>query len=353
MLRSGWITTGPYAKQFEEALTAYCGGRPAIALNHGTGALELGLRMANIGPGQDVITTPLSWVATANMILQVGAQPVFVDVDPRTRNIDLKLVEDALSPRTAALLPVYLAGLPVDMDRLYGIAKHHNLRVIEDAAQAFGSLWRGKRIGAFGDITCFSFHANKNITTSEGGCVVLPIGSDVARCLRYRLQGVRRFDEDGMDVDLLGQKMNLTDVAARIGIGQLKRLDEFTARRKFLARRYFDSLDPALGLELPVDDFEHSNWHMFQVVLAPERMSITRGEFIAAMRERGIGIGVHYPAIHLFSMYRDLGFRPGQFPVAERIGRSIVTLPLFPAMQDGDVDRVCEAIAAIIRPRLR
>ena len=348
VLRSGWITSGPMVKQFEAALSAYCGGRPVVALNHGTAALELGLRMADIGPGHEVITTPLSWVATANVILEVGGKPVFVDVDPKTRNIDLARVETAITPRTRGIIPVYLSGLPTDMDALYAIAKDHNLRVIEDAAQAFGSTWNGRAIGAFGDITCFSFHANKNITTAEGGCLVLPAGADVARCERFRLQGVRRFGDDGMDVDLLGGKFNLTDIAARIGLGQLPRLAEFTDKRRALARRYFERLDPGLGFELPVPDFANSNWHMFQIVLSPDRTALTRAQFIAAMRGRGIGIGVHYPAMHLFSFYRDLGFGDGQFPHAERIGRNICTLPLFPAMTDADVDRVCTAIHSIL-----
>jgi dTDP-4-amino-4,6-dideoxygalactose transaminase len=345
VLRSGWITSGPQVKAFEAALARLCGGRPVRALSSGTGALELGLKLAGVGPGDEVITTPLSWVATANVIVQAGAKPVFVDVDPATRNLDLGKMEAAVTPATKALLPVYLAGLPVDLDRLYAIAQKHGLRVIEDAAQAFGSSWRGTRIGARGDLVAFSFHANKNITTAEGGAIVLPSEKDVALCERLRLQGVVRAGEDGMEVDVAGGKLNLTDVAARIGLGQLGRLDEFTAKRRALARRYFARFDRSLGCGLPPEDFENSNWHMFQVVL-PERFP--RAEFIARMREAGIGIGVHYPAIHLFALYRGLGFREGQFPNAERIGRSIATLPLFPAMEPGDVDRVCDAAAKIL-----
>lgn len=346
VLRSGWITSGPRVKEFEAALSARLGGRPVRALATGTAALELGLKLAGIGAGHEVITTPLSWVATSNVILQAGATPVFVDVDPVTRNIDLALVEQAITERTRAILPVYLAGLPVDLDRLYGIAEKHDLRVIEDAAQAFGASWQGTPVGARGDLIAFSFHANKNITTAEGGAIVLPEESLIPLCERLRLQGVARFGEDGMDVEVAGVKANLTDVAARIGLGQLARLDEFTARRRELARRYFERFDPGLDCELPVPDFENSNWHMFQVVLPPK---MQRADFIAGMREAGIGIGVHYPAIHLFSLYRSLGWRDGQYPHAERIGRAIATLPLFPAMRDSDVDRVCEACRGVIR----
>ena len=346
VLRSGWITSGPQVREFEAALSRHCGGRPVRALNSGTAALEIGLRLAGVAAGDEVITTPLSWVATANVVLEVGARAVFVDVDPATRNIDLDRVESAIGPRTRAIIPVYLAGLPVDLDRLYAMAAKHKLRVVEDAAQAFGSSWRGVPIGSRGDLIAFSFHANKNITTSEGGAIVLPGEKDVALCEKLRLQGVVRTGEDGMDVDVVGGKFNLTDVAARIGLGQLKRLDEFTAKRRALARRYFECFDRTLGCELPPADFESSNWHMFQVVL-PER--IARAEFIARMREAGIGVGVHYPAMHLFSLYRLLGWREGQFPHAERIGRSIATLPLFPAMEARDVERVCAAAADILR----
>lgn len=345
VLRSGWITSGPKVKEFEAALSKHCGGRPVRALATGTAALEIGLKLAGIGPDDEVITTPLSWVATSNVVLQAGAIPVFVDVDPATRNIDLDLVEEAVTDSTRAILPVYLAGLPVDLDRVYSIAEHYELRVLEDAAQAYGASWKGTAIGARGDLIAFSFHANKNITTAEGGAIVLPDESYVSMCEQLRLQGVVRSGEDGMEVEVAGGKANLTDVAARIGLGQLQRLDEFTARRRALARLYFERFDRSLGCELPVADFENSNWHMFQVVL-PER--VERADFMARMREAGIGIGVHYPAIHLFSLYRSLGWKEGQYPHAERIGRSIVTLPLFPAMSDADVDRVCAACARII-----
>jgi dTDP-4-amino-4,6-dideoxygalactose transaminase len=347
VLRSGWITSGPQVKAFEAALSRYCGGRPVRCFNSGTATLEVGLRLAGVGEGHEVITTPLSWVATANVALEVRARPVFVDVDPRTRNIDLHEMEKAITPATRAIIPVDLAGLPVDRDRLNEIANRRKLRVVEDAAQAFGANWRGRPIGSFGDFVSFSFHANKNITSAEGGALVLPDESLVPRCEHLRLQGVARSGEDGMEVEEPGGKFNLTDVAARIGLGQLPQLERFTQRRRALARRYFERWDRSLGCELPVEDYEQSNWHMFQVVLPAH---IERAGFIAAMREQGIGIGVHYPAMHLFKLYRRLGWREGQFPHAERIGRGIVTLPLFPRMADADVDRVCEAVRKVLAP---
>ncbi|MCI3208509.1 MULTISPECIES: DegT/DnrJ/EryC1/StrS aminotransferase family protein [Pandoraea] len=351
VLRSGWITSGPQVQAFEKALSEYFGGRPVRVFNSGTATLEIGLRIAGVQSGDEVITTPLSWVATSNVILEVGATPVFVDVDPATRNIDLDLLEKAITPKTRAIIPVYLAGLPVDMDRLYDIARRHNLRVVEDAAQAMGSGWNGKRIGSFGDLVSFSFHPNKNLTSIEGGALVFNTDDEARLAEKYRLQGVTRFGLDGMDVDVLGGKYNLTDVAARVGLGQMPHLAAFNARRTELARLYFDTLAGGaavqLGVGLPHADFTNSNWHMFQIELPLERLSIDRAGFMEQLKARGIGSGVHYPAIHLFTMYRALGFKDGQFPHAERLGRAILTLPLFPAMTDADVARVCEAVNAI------
>jgi dTDP-4-amino-4,6-dideoxygalactose transaminase len=346
VLRSGWITSGPQVREFEAQLSAYFNGRPVRVLSSATGGMEIALSLMGIVAGDEVITSPLSWVSTANVIVRAGAKPVFVDVDRRTRNIDLSAVEAAISPRTRALLPVDLAGLPVDRTRLNAIADKHKLRVLEDAAQSMGSSWQGKRIGTFGDIVSISFHANKNLTTSEGGCLVLNDEQEARRCELWRLQGVQRFPDGDLDCSLPGGKHNLTDIAARIGIGQLARLDEFSARRQVLARCYFERFDRSLGCELPVEDFSNSNWHMFQVVLPTH---VKRGDFIQQMHAAGIGVGVHYPAIHLLTFYRQLGFKPGDFPAAEHIGAGIVTLPLFPAMRDQDVDRVCTQTTRIVK----
>jgi dTDP-4-amino-4,6-dideoxygalactose transaminase len=352
VLRSGWLTSGPKVKELEAQLSAYCGGRPARVFNSGTCTMEIALRLAGIGPGHEVITTPLSWVATSNVILEVGAAPVFVEIDPLTRNLDLDRVEAAITPATRAILPVDLAGLPVDRDRLYALAERHRLRVVEDAAQSFGSTWQGTRIGARGDFVSFSFHPNKNITTIEGGCLILPDECAAKLAEQYRLQGVVRSGYDGMEVEVLGGKFNLTDVAARVGLGQLQRLDEFTARRRELARAYFQEwatpARQALGLGLPVADFEQSNWHMFQVLLPEERLTLRRAEVMARMHEQGIGTGVHYPVIHRFALYRRLGWKDGDFPCAEYAGRNLLTLPLFPAMTRADVTRVCDALQGIL-----
>jgi dTDP-4-amino-4,6-dideoxygalactose transaminase len=352
VLRSGWITSGPKVKEFEARLSEHCGGRPVRAFNSGTCTMEVALRIAGVGPGHEVITTPLSWVATSNVILAVGARPVFVDIDPVTRNIDLNLAEAAITPATRAIIPVDLAGLPVDRDFLHAMAHKYKLRVIEDAAQSFGSTWKGRRIGAFGDFVSFSFHANKNITTIEGGGLVLNDEHEAKLAEQYRLQGVVRSGYDGMQVERAGGKYNLTDVAARVGLGQLPHLEEFTAKRRELARVYLELLGaPAVrapGLGLPVADFTHSNWHMFQVVLPEERLTIPRAEVMARLHAAGIGTGVHYPAIHRFALYRRLGWNEGDCPLAEYAGRNILTLPLFPAMTAADVARVVRELTAAL-----
>ncbi|MFZ6817779.1 DegT/DnrJ/EryC1/StrS family aminotransferase [Undibacterium sp. Ji22W] len=350
VLRSGWLTSGPNVKALEAQLSTYFGGRPVRTFNSGTCTMEIALRIAGIGAGDEVITTPNSWVATANVIIEVGATPVFVDIDPKTHNIDLNKVEAAITPRTKGIIPVHMCGLPCDMDQLYAIAKKHNLRVVEDAAQAIGSTWKGQRIGAFGDFASFSFQVNKNVMTAEGGCLVLNNEDEAKLAEKYRLQGVSRTGLDGIDVDVLGGKYNMTDISAVIGLGQMKRLEEFNAKRKALAHHYFTSFgtdfEKQTGAELPVADFTNSNWHMFHIVL-PER--VNRAEFMQKMLDLGIGLGYHYRAIHLFTLYRQRGFTDGMFPIAERVGKQIVTLPLFPVMSESDVERVVSAVKSCLQ----
>ena len=350
VLRSGWITSGPQVLAFERALAEYLGGgRTVHALNTGTAALEAALALCGIGSGDEVIVPAMSFAATANVVLRAGARPVFVDADLATRNMDMGRVEAAVTPRTRAIMPVHYAGLPVDMDALYALAERRGLRVIEDAAHAIGSRWRGRRIGGFGDLVCFSFHANKNLTTIEGGALSVGDPALVPRLEQLRFHGIARDAQGDMDVVVAGGKMNMPDVSARIGLGQLQRLEEFNARRRALARRYFDLLEADPPGVLPARGDEGHNWHMFTLLLPFERLPLDRRRFQQAMARRGIGVGVHYPAIPLFSLYRGLGCREGDFPNAERIGRETVTLPLFPAMRDEDVDRVCAVLRAVLR----
>ena len=358
VLRSGWITSGPKVLEFENALGDYLGGATVRCFANGTATMKIALQVAGIGPGDEVITTPISWVATSNVILAVGAKPIFVDVDPQTRNLDLNQVAKAISKNTKAIMPVYLAGLPLDVDALYALANQHGLRVIEDAAQALGSSWNGTRIGHAGkhDLVSFSFQANKNLTTIEGGCLVFNTGrfgdDQVRLAEKLRLQGLVRSGPDGMEVDILGGKDNLTDINAVIGLHQIKQLDQFQKRRIELAKEYFQKITQAglanKGLGLPVADYEQSNWHMFQVTLPLTRLQRSRGDMMTTLKERGIGTGVHYPIITGFELYRKLGYRPESTPIAAEIGRSILTIPLFPTMSSHDIDRVVEALTQVL-----
>lgn len=348
VLRSGWITTGPQVEAFESALSRYLGGRAVRAFTSATGALEVALQACGIGHGDEVIVPAMTFAATANVVLRVGARPLFADVDLATRNIDLGQAEKAITPLTRAIMPVHFAGLPVDMDALYALAERRGLRVIEDAAHAIGSSHRGRRIGSFGDFVAFSFHPNKNLTTIEGGALSIREPAEARRVERLRFHGIERDDSGNMDVLEAGGKYNLTDVAACVGLGQLRRLEQFNRRRRTLAARYFDRLKTDPAMLLPARGDGGHSWHMFAPLLPLEQMRIGRPQFIEEMRKRGIGGGIHYPALHLLSLYRKMGYRIGDFPNAERIGQSTVTLPLFPTMSENDVDRVCESCSGIL-----
>jgi dTDP-4-amino-4,6-dideoxygalactose transaminase len=349
VLRSGWLATGPNVAAFETALSEYCGGRPARVLTSATEALEIALAACGIGAGDEVITPALSFAATANVIVRRGAKPVFVDVDLDTRNIDFNQVEAAITARTGAIMPVHFAGLPVDMDRLYALAEKHGLRVVEDAAHAIGSAWQGRRIGSFGDLVCFSFHPNKNITSIEGGAILGGCAEELKAIERHRFHGLVKSPENYSDVLCAGGKANMSDVAARVGLGQLPHLARFNEKRRQLADRYFERWSAKAPLRLPARGDAGHSWHIFAPLLPLEHSHITRIEFMKAMKERGIGIGVHYPALHPFTAYAEFGYRPGMFPNAERIGRETVTLPLFPGMELADVDRVVAAVGEVLR----
>ena len=357
VLRSGWVTSGPKLAEFESALSDFFGSRPVRCFANGTATMKIALQVAGIGEGDEVITTPISWVATSNVILGVGAKPVFVDIDPITRNLDLSKVAAAITPKTRAIMPVYLAGLPVNMDELYSLAKQHKLRVIEDAAQAIGSTWKGQKIGSIGDLVSFSFQANKNLSTVEGGCLVFNNLDEAKLAEKLRLQGVTRQGMDGMDVDVLGGKDNLTDVNAVIGLHQLKQLAQFQAKRAELARHYFVALRQeiktagleSLNLELPPENFTDTNWHMFQVVLPLDQLQVDRAQVMTELKELGIGTGLHYPAITGFSLYKKLGYQVSATPIAERIGKSILTLPLFPGLTQTNVEFISKSLIAILK----
>ena len=348
VLQSGWLATGPKVQALEKALAEYVGGGVQVRLfNSGTSALEASLMALDIGPGDEVIVPAISFVATANVVVRVGATPVFVDVDLHSRNLDAEKVAAAITPKTRAVIPVHFSGLAVDMAPLYALAAKHNLAVVEDAAHAIGTEYGGKKIGAMGNPVCFSFHPNKNMTTIEGGALASSDPAFLKRIERIRFHGIDR-DADGvMDVPEWGGKMNLPDVGAALGLVQLAKLDGFNAKRRQLVAHYFKRLQESPVLVLPADGEGHT-WHMFCVCIDYAALGTTRKEFQSKLQQEGINAGLHYPAMHLFSLYRRLGYGPGDFPNAEQIDAQTLTLPLFPAMSESDVDHVCDALLRII-----
>lgn len=349
VLASGWITTGPKAAAFEEALAGYLGGGVRVLVfNSGTSALEAALLAANVGPGDEVIVPAMSFVASANVVLRVGARPRFVDVDLLSRNLFAAALEAAINPSTRAIIPVHFAGRPVDLDPIYELAATRGIVVIEDGAQAIGTRYVDRPIGASGNPVCFSFHPNKNITTVEGGAVAVSNPRVAKRLERIRFHGIEKDADGNIEVPEWGGKMNLPDLGAALGLAQLPKLDGFNARRRELAIRYLERLPRHPLLLLLPEDVPGHSWHMFCVCIDYTALGTDRSAFVAALRERGIAAGIHYPAIHLFGLYRRFGYGPGDFPVAERIGEQTLTLPLFPGMDDADVDRVCGALEELL-----
>jgi dTDP-4-amino-4,6-dideoxygalactose transaminase len=352
VLRSGQLSSGPWVRRFEHDLSSFCGGRPTRVLTSATAAIEVALQLCNIGPGDEVIVGAQSFFTVLNMIVKIGATPVFVDCDLVTRNIDLAQVEAAITPATRAIIPTHYPGTLVDMDALLALARRRALRVIEDAALVIGSQWRTQNIGAFGDLVAFSFHPNKNITSIEGGALVVNDVLEARRVETLRFHGIEYKPDRTRDVAFPGGKFNLPDVNARIGHAQLARLPEFLARRRALADRYFTrfATDPPCVLppKPATPDDEGYSWNMFCVLLPLDRLVIGRQQFREALEARGIGTGVSYEALHLSTLGQKYGGRDGQFPNTERIARETVSLPLHAGMTDADVDRVCAAAAEVI-----
>lgn len=355
-IRSGWLTTGPRVQEFEAALRDYLQVPHALAVSSATAGLHLALLALDLEKGDEVITPSLTFAATANVIVQAGGKPVFVDSDPQTYNLDLNQVERGITPRTKVIMPVHFGGYPVDLGALYALADKHGLRVVEDAAHTIGATYKGKKIGSFGDIQVFSFHPNKNMTTGEGGCITTRDDGLAKRLQALRFHGIdreawNRFSKKGSQVyDVVepGFKANMMDMQAILGIHQLKELDTFIERRTQLARRYQEHLADWKEIELPTfssDGYGHA-WHFFNPLI----MAMDRNTFIDAMKERNIGLGLHYLPVHLFSYYQKaFGYKTGDFPIAEKIGFSIVSLPLFPTLTLAEQDRVIAAMSDILK----
>jgi dTDP-4-amino-4,6-dideoxygalactose transaminase len=366
-LRSDWITTGPKVRRFEEEFATFIGAPAALALNSGTAALHVALAALGIGPGDAVITTPMTFCSCAHVIEHVGARPVLVDVEPDTLNIDPERIAKALesSPfNIRAILPVHLYGHPCDMDALWEIARQHDLAIIEDAAHALPARYRGRLIGSppetrdLRQVTCFSFYATKNLTTAEGGMLTgTPEFIEEARI--WSLHGMsrdawKRYSAEGSwyyEVIRPGFKYNMTDIQAAMGLHQLRKLPQFQARRREIANRYNEAFSQFEELQIPTQrpEVEHA-WHLYVLRLNLEMLTIDRARFIEELKARNIGTSVHFIPIHLHPYYRDkYGYKPDDFPVAYREYQRIISLPLYPRMSDRDVEDVIEAVVDVVK----
>ena len=356
-LESGWLSTGPRVRRFEAAFAAYVGARHAVALNSCTAGLHLSLLSAGVGPGDEVITTPLTFCATANVIVHCGATPVFADVDIRTGNLDPAAVESALTPRTRAIIPVHYAGCPADVQAFARLAARHDLVTIEDAAHCVEGVAGGRKIGTTADYTCFSFYATKNLTTGEGGMVTTASAEAAERMRIASLHGMTRdawarYERPGRvsyDVVCAGFKYNMMDVQAAIGLHQLAALERNHARRAAIVGRYDEAL---AGLPVrrfaPVPSGSVHAHHLYTILIEPVR-GRSRDGIADALAQEGVASSVHFPPVHLHRFYRErYGFVPGQFPLAERIADTVLSLPLSAALSDDQVGIVVDAVRRVL-----
>jgi dTDP-4-amino-4,6-dideoxygalactose transaminase len=358
-LRSGWITTGPKVERFAADFAEYVGGRFAVPVSSATAGLHVALLALGIGPGDEVITTPMTFVATLNTIVHCGAVPVLADIDAATLNIQVEEIERKISSSTRAILPVHYVGQPADLDPILELAAVRRIEVLEDAAHAVGAEYKGRKIGSFPTTSVFSFHPNKNMTTGEGGMVVTEDEEVFEKASLLKFHGMdreswKRFSKAGSpryDVAVPGFKYNMMDIQAALGLHQLKRLEGFLVERERLARRYDRALAGLAGLILPqrVPYPVRHAWHLYTPLVDSDRLSIGRDQFMAELKARNIGTGLHYTAAHEFSYYRErFGWSAKDFPAAHFVSERIVSLPLFPGLTDADQDDVIAAIREVV-----
>jgi len=358
-LRSGWLTTGPKTQRFEEDFRDFTGCRHAVGLNSCTAGLHLALAASGLQAGDEVITTPMTFVATTNVLMHLNLKPVFVDIERDTLNLDPARIEQAITPRTRAILPVHFAGHPCDMDAINAVARRHNLTVIEDAAHALGAKYKGTPIGGNGNMAAFSFYANKNITTGEGGMLTVPDDALVERVRVLRLHGLsrdawKRFGKEGYahyDLEAPGYKYNMADINAALGIHQLKKVDRFQETRRRYAAIYDDAFKPLGAMEvLEEKPYAESARHIYVIAPKPEALTLNRDGFMQEMQSAGIGVAVHFRAIHFHTYYREtLKVAPEILPVASEMSDRVLSLPLYPRMTESDVQRVIDTVTHLVK----
>jgi dTDP-4-amino-4,6-dideoxygalactose transaminase len=357
-LRSGWLTTGPKTRRFEEAFAALLGATHAVAVTSCTAAMHLGLVAFDVGAGDEVITSPITFPATGNVIVHVGATPVFVDVEPDTLNLDADQIEARITPRTRAIIPVHFAGHPARIDAVTALARRRGLAVLEDCAHTIEATLDGRPMGTWGDVGAFSFYATKSITTGEGGMLVTADEqiADRVRVLRlhgisrdawkrYGLEGFRHYET--LDA---GFKYNMSDLQSALGLAQLPKLERFWARRRAIVHAYDEAFAsmPEIG-RLGVRPGVRHGHHLYVIVLSPTGLARSRDEVLDALQKEGVGVGVHFRVLHLQPFYRErFGFEPGKLPVAEDTAERILSLPLYPTMDDADVADVIAAVRKVI-----
>jgi len=357
-LRSGWLTTGPKTHEFERRFAQYVGCKHAIGLNSCTAGLHLALVSLGIGPGDEVITTPITFAATANVIVHQGAKPVFVDVDRGTLNIDTSQIEDRITSRTKVIMPVHFAGHPCEMEPILRIAEKYNLAVVEDAAHALEAQYHGRKVGSIGDLTSFSFYATKNITTGEGGMLTTNRGDLAERIRILSLHGITTdaWQRHGKgkyvhwDVVCPGYNYHMFDIQAALGIHQLKKVDEFWEQRRRLVSLYNEAFRkiPEINLLAQTEDVKHG-YHLYVVLLNTDKVTMGRDAVLSTLRDAGIGVGVHFRALHLMSFYANtFGFKPGDFPNAEYASDRVLSLPLYPSLTERDVERIIEVVCGVM-----
>ena len=353
-LRSSWIGTGPRAAQFESDFATYKAVSKAVALNSCTAALHLSYVVADLQPGDEVITTPLTFCATVNAIIHAGATPVLADIDPLTLNIDPKEIERHITPRTRAIAPVHFAGRPCDMDSIMHLAQKHNLKVIEDCAHAIETEYRGHKAGTIGDFGCFSFYSTKNIVTGEGGMVIAKSEADVSRLKTLSLHGMskdawKRFGNEGFkhyQVVECGFKYNMMDMQAAIGIHQLKRVDTYWQKRQKVWQKYMEAFKGLpIGLPAPIEANTRHGYHLYTILINKEKVGVTRDQFLDRMTAEGIGVGVHYLSLPEHPYYQEkFGWKPEMYPHAMKVGREILSLPISAKLKEQDIADVIEAV---------
>lgn len=361
-LRSGWWGTGPKTELFEKKFGKYVGSKYALGVNSATAGLHLALKALNLRPGDEVITTPMTFVSTANVIIHSGLKPVFADVDIKTWNIDPKEIEKKITNKTRAILPVHLHGRPVDMDSILYLAKKYKLFVVEDAAHAIEAIYKGKKVGSIGDITVFSFYVTKNLATGEGGMITTNNEKWRDRMATLRLHGlsmdawkrysVRHFSL--YEAIEPGFKYNLTDIASSLGLHQLAKIEDNLKRRQEIWSKYNEAFrnEPLLTLPAPIEKNTRHAMHLYAIIVNIEKLKIKRNEFVDRLIKQNIGSGVHFSPVHLHPYYRNAyGYKVGDFPNAEFIGERIVSLPLGANLTDGDIKDVISAVKQVVHEK--